>query len=282
MNSKRLQILVLGGRGFLGEAVCHELRNHAVFTFGNSAEETNHFQGNILSLTDLKRAMTGKDYVINLVGLSPLRKPHSTSYEEIHVQGVKNVLLAWEDAKFKRLIHISALGADKESHIAYLRTKGESEELILNSGISTTVFCPSFIFDRDNELIKYARRFAYSLMFPNIPAKIQPIFRGDMAKLIKLAVEEAIMERRIEVAGPEVMTVFALAKRVFRKKGMPCIPIPLFFLKPGMKLAAFFSMFGLSNDQISMLYTNSITDSNSAAKYTGLTRFDDWLKVASF
>jgi len=279
MNNNKLQILVLGGRGFLGKAACHELRDHDVFTFGRGAEK-NHVQGNILSLNDLKAAIANKDYLINLVGLSPLKKPTSATYEEIHVLGVKNLLLACKDAKLRKLIHISALGANKASDIEYLKTKGISEDLILESDISATIFCPSFIFDKDNELIKYSSKFAYGIMFPDIPAKIQPIFRGDMAKLVSLAIEGIITEKRIEVAGPEVMTVFSLASKVFNKKGMPCIPISLYFLIPGMRIAAFFNMFGLSEDQIRMLYTDSITDSNGAGKYISLTRFDDWLKNA--
>ncbi|MFC1713322.1 NAD-dependent epimerase/dehydratase family protein [Candidatus Poribacteria bacterium] len=281
INIDKLRILVLGGRGFLGEAVCHELREHELFTFGRSPGETNHFQGDIRSLDNLKNAMTDKDCVINLIALTPLRNPRGVSYEEIHVQGVENILLACEEIVIRKLIHVSGLGADKNSKIEYKRTKAEAERLILQSGVPSTVFCPSLIFDRGNELVEQARKLAYGLTFPYIPARIQPIFRGDMAKLIGLAVEGAITETRIEVAGPEIMTIFEFARKIFHSKGLPCFPIPLFLLKPGMRLAAFLNLFGLSKDQISSLYSDSITYSNGAENYIQLTSVDGWLGNAS-
>ena len=279
-NIDKLRILVLGGKGFLGEAVCHELKEHEVFTFGRSPGGKNHFQGDLRSLDDLKNAMTDKDYVINLIGLTPLRKPRGVSYAEAHVQGLENILLVCKEIGVRKLIHIGGLGADKNSSIEYLRTKAEAERLILQSDVPATVFCPSVIFDSGNELVEQARKFAYGLLFPHIPARIQPIFRGDMAKLIRLAVESIITERRIEVAGPEIMTVFEFARKIFHSKGLPCLPIPLFLLKPGMQLVAFFNLFGLGKDQISSLYSDSITHSNGAEKYIQLTSFDDWLENA--
>ena len=279
-NIDKLRILVLGGSGFLGEAVCHELTESNIFTFGRRPGETNHFQGDIRSLDDLKNAMTDNDCVINLIALTPLRKPRGVSYEEIHVQGVENILLACKEMEVRKLIHIGGLGADKKSNIEYLRTKAEAEELILQSDIPATVFCPSLIFDRGNELVEQARKFAYSLMFPHIPARVQPIFRGDMAKLIRLAVEGVITEKRIEVAGPEIMTVFGFAKKIFHRRGMPYFPIPLFLLKSGMRLATLFNLFELSKDQISSLYSDSITHSNGAEDYIQLTSVDDWLENA--
>ena len=280
MDIDILRILVLGGRGFLGQAVCHELKEHEVFTFGRSPGGANHFQGDLRSLDDVKTAMTDKDCAINLIALTPLRSPRGVTYEEIHVQGVENILLACEEMGVRKLIHIGGIGADIESETEYLRTKAEAERLILQSDVPTTVFCPSLIFDRGNELVEQARKFAYGLTFPHIPARIQPIFRGDMGKLIKLAVEGVIEEGCIEVAGPEIMTVFEFARKIFHSKGLPCFPIPFFLLKPGMRLATFLNLFGLSKDQISSLYSDSITNSNGAEDYIQLKSVDDWLENA--
>lgn len=277
----KLEILILGGRGFLGAAICRELREHNVFTFDRHPGEAGHFQGSILSVEDLKGAATGRDCVINLVGLTPMKKPRGTSYEEVQVQGVRNILSVCEDLGIKKLVQFSALGASKESQITQLRTKGEAENLILQSGIPATIFCPSFVFDTDNEFVKSVGRSAYGCMFPRIPARMQPIFRGDVVKLVRLAVEGVITENRLEIAGPDVMTIFELARKIHHKKRLPCIPIPLVFLKTGMRLAAFLKLFGLSKDQVNSLHLDNTTDTNAAEKYIELTRFDDWLGTVS-
>jgi len=278
---QQLRILILGGRGFVGRAICNRLKKYSVFTFDTHTGLKNHFQGNINSASDLKKAMNGMDVIINLVGLTPIKKPLQTSYYEIHVQGAKNVVSACKELKIKRLIHMSALGADKNSPIAFLRTKGLGEELVLKLGLNVTVFCPSLIFDKENELVQQLSRTAFTRMFPKIPAQLQPIYRKDIAQLFALAVQGKIKEKKVEVGGPDVMTIFEMAQKIYHKNGYYCLPIPLFFLKFGMKIAAWLHLFGITNDQIRNLYVDNITQSNMAEKYIQLTQFNKWLRKIS-
>ncbi|MCH8873679.1 NAD(P)H-binding protein, partial [candidate division KSB1 bacterium] len=109
------------------------LKNHLIFTFDRHIGRKNHFQGNINSLSDLKKAIRSMDCVINIIGLSPLRKPTGTTYYEAHVRGVKNVLKVCKEFEIKRLVHMSILGANKKSTIEFTRTKGLGEELVMKS-----------------------------------------------------------------------------------------------------------------------------------------------------
>jgi len=278
MTKKKLRVLILGGRGFVGRSVGEQLRNHVVFTFDSHPGGRNHFQGTITSLQDLKTAMRGMDCVINLVGLSPLRKPSQTSYQGVHVKGIQNVLSACKTLKMKRFVHMSALGADVNSSIEFLRTKGVAERLVLKSNIRKTVFCPSIIFDKENELIQQISKMSFTCMFPNITAKIQPVYRNDIAKLFALTVQGKIKEKKIEVGGPESMTIFQMAQKIHRKKGFPCFPIPLFMLKIGMKVASWLHLFGITDDQIKSLSLDNAAKIDIPKKYVSLTNFDVWLK----
>jgi len=88
----------LGGRGFLGKAIAGKLKSKCnVYTFDRKDGPANHIKGTILNKDDLLRAFGGKDIVINLVGLTPLRKPKNTSYEDVHVSGVRNIVEACKD-----------------------------------------------------------------------------------------------------------------------------------------------------------------------------------------
>ena len=276
-KNKKLRILILGGRGFVGNAICSKLKKHLIFTFDRQAGGKNHFQGNINSISDLRKAVRNMDCVINLIGLSPLRKPTGTTYYKVHVDGVKNVLKVCKEFKIKRLVHMSILGANKKSIIEFVRTRGLGEELVMKSRMKSTIFCPSVIYDKENEFVKMARKTAFTLGFPNIPAKIQPVYRQDIAKLFSFAVEEKIKEKKLEIGGPDVMTIFQFAKKIYNRKGFPCIPIPLIFVKTGMKIASWLNLFGITKDQIESLYINNITKSNAAKKYIQLTKFDQWL-----
>lgn len=282
---KYMRVIILGGRGFVGSAICNKLKAYpktSVFTFDRHPGGKNHFQGDILSLSDLKKAMTGMGLVVNLIGLTPVRKPHHTTYEKVHVEGVKNVISTCKALKIKRLIHMSILGADKKSSIEFFRTRGIGEELVFRSSIKTTIFCPSIIYDKENELVRMLSKTAFTRMFLNIPAKIQPVYRQDIAKLYALAIQGIIKEKRIEVGGPDIITIFQMAQKIYRKKGASCVPIPLFLVKPVMKIFTWINLFGMTNDQIKGFYINNITKSKVAEKYIQLTKFDNWLSRVSF
>lgn len=271
------KILVIGGRGFIGKAVCGLLDGEDVYTMDKAEEDGRNFRGSITNKSDLNRAVKGVDCVVNLVGLSPLRKPKGTTYEEIHREGVRNIVGSCKEGGVSRLVHISALGADERSDISFLRTKGEAEAIIRNSGIESVIFRPAIVFDKDNELIKMAADNAKFCVFPNIPAKIQPIFRNDIAKLVVMAARGIVKEGVLEAAGPDVMTIYDMAKKIYRKKGFPCIPLPTSLLLAGMKMAEIFGLFGITEDQIKSVRINSTSGDNPAKKYIELTRFDDWL-----
>jgi uncharacterized protein YbjT (DUF2867 family) len=241
-----MRVIVFGGNGFVGEAVCKELRDYTVVTFGSSHDE------NILT-ADLP--IRKDDIVINLIALTPLKKPKGTTYHEVHVKGLKRILKS--STNVKRFIQMSALGADTNSENEYLRTKGLAEELITQSGLDYTIFRPSLMYDIDNEFINMLRKLAWTRVFPNIKTKMQPVFRGDIAKLIHLAVKGKIHEKIVEVGGPDTFTVFEIAKKIYKRLGKRCFGIPALFV-PKMP--------------------DNMTGSNVAEKYVKLKIFDDWLE----
>ena len=60
-------------------------------------------------------------YVINLVGLLVNKK--NNSFEDVHELGVKNIALTCKNLKIKKFIHVSAIGAQKNSKSEYSKTK---------------------------------------------------------------------------------------------------------------------------------------------------------------
>lgn len=272
------KVLVLGGEGFVGQAVCKVLKKHKVWCFSRSGKGKQHIAGSVSSLSDLERATKGKDVVINLVGLSPLKKPPKGLYEELHVKAVKNIIAACKKNKVKHLIHMGVLGANPRAKTSFLRTRGRGEALVEKSRLKYTVFKPSIIFDKENELLMQLQKSKFTCIFPMIPAQVQPIYRKDVAKLFALAVDGKIREKKLEIAGPERMSLFEMAEKFYRSQGFPCIGIPLSLVKLGMGIASTFSLFGLGEDQIKALTIDNIPKRNKAAKYLKLVSYTDWIE----
>ena len=87
-------------------------------------------------------------------------------------------------------------------------------------------------------------------------------------------------QKKIEVGGPQVLTLFEIAQRVYAKLGRSCLGIPLGLVKPGMRICALLGLFGVGKDQLASLTLDNTTKSRVASKYIELTSFDDWLKRA--
>lgn len=260
-----MKILVLGGRGFVGEKVVEKLaQDYEVTTFDPGEGGANHFRGSVTDLNDVMTAVKNVDVVINLVGVSPLRND-SKLMEELHVKGVENIVKACEAYNIKRLIHFSVVNANKDAPTTFFRTKGLGDEIVFKSKVRTTIFKPSLIFDHDNELIKLINRLAFIPFFPNIKNKVQPIYRGDVAELVKLAAEDKIDEEVLEIAGPEVFTLFEMAKIIHESKKIPCWPLPSFIAFPWRRL-----------------FVNWVAENNKASKYLSeLKSFKEWVESSS-
>lgn len=274
------RMIIFGGNGFVGRAVCKSLKgDFSVFTFDRSSSSKNNIKGNILNKENVNSAIKEKDIVINLIGLTPLRRPKCTTYHKIHVEGLKNIIEVCKKKNVRKLIHMSALGANKNSDNEYLKTKGIAEELIGNSKLDYIIFKPSLIYDKENEFIQTLQKLAWTRSFPKIPAKMQPIFRQDIAKLFHLAAKGIIKEKKVDVGGPDKMSLFEIAQKLYKKLGYSCFGIPLFLAKLGMSFAILFRLFGLGKDQLGNLTLDNTTNSKIAEKYIKLTKFNEWLAV---
>lgn len=273
-------ICVIGGRGFVGSAITERLRerDHHVVTMDPNIGGNDHISHSILA-DDLDEQLDGYDAVVNLVGLSPMNPPRGSGYRDIHVAGTENVVGACETNDIGTLVHMSALGADPDSDIEFLETKGLGEEAVLAADIDTTVvFKPSVIFDEGNELVRYAQLFARTRMFPNMTTPVQPIYRGDVADLFVQAIEGDIDQDVMEIGGPDTMTMFDLVKQVYNANGYRCYPLPIIpFMKLGLHVMEYVPFAPWGKDQVRFLDFDNTVAENDAPAHVDLTRFEDWL-----
>jgi uncharacterized protein YbjT (DUF2867 family) len=85
----------------------------------------------------LESALQGASAVIHLPGIL-IERPDST-YEQANVSPVRSVIEAAKRTAVKKLILVSATGADEMSSNRYYRSKGQAEALVRASGICHAV-----------------------------------------------------------------------------------------------------------------------------------------------
>lgn len=275
-----MDVAVFGGRGFVGEAVTRAIgQEHSVTTVDPAQGGPAHTTADILDDAAVHEAVAGADAVVNLVGLSPLQEPRGVTYEALHVDGAEHVVAACEAHDVDRLVHMSALGADPTADMAFLRTKGEGEQVVLDADLPVSIVRPSLIFDHGNELVETAKRLAPLRMFPRIPTRVQPIYRGDIAELFAMAVDGELDTSIVSVGGPDAMTIYTLVKKIFRWNGCRCLPLPVTgAMRLGLQVADVVPFMPVGADQARFLRFDNTVDENDAERYLPvLTGVDDWL-----
>src|SRR3979490_562827 len=146
-------IAVLGGTGFLGPRLVARLIKDGRRVTVLSRDREQHkdllvLPGLTLQNCDvyeeaqLSEHFRGKDVVVNLVGILNERGFGGGGFRRAHTQLTPAALQAWRCAGVPRLLHASPLKASTDAPSYYLRSKGEAEKLIRDSGanLDWTIF----------------------------------------------------------------------------------------------------------------------------------------------
>jgi NADH dehydrogenase len=218
------KVLVLGGSGFIGRHLVAQLarREMRVSVPSRRRERAKHLillptvdvvQADIFDPATLERLVLGQDAVINLVGIL-----HG-DFARAHVELPQAVVAACRAAGVRRLLHMSALGADVNGPSQYQRTKGQGERTVLDAkDLEVTVFRPSVVFgpeDRFLNTFAAMARFMPALAVPCPQARFQPVYVGDVASVMARSLEDTAAHGQVyELGGPRQYALKELVQLV--------------------------------------------------------------------
>lgn len=238
-------ILILGGSGFVGSALCEALlRRHGPSTVLRvPSRRPDRVKGRIGTLPSvellaadvhdearLARLMQGCQAVIHLVAILHGRP---ADFQRVHVELPAKVARAARAAGVGRVLHVSALGvaADAPSH--YLRSKAAGEAALREAGApGLTILRPSVIFgagDRFLNTFAALQTLAPLLPLAGARAQFQPVWVQDVAEaLVRCLDDGGTAGETIEAAGPRVWTLAELVRLAGRLAGVPrpVLPVP--------------------------------------------------------
>ena len=215
-------VTVFGGSGFLGRHIVRLLakKGFRIRVACRRPDLAGHLQplGNVGQITAIQanlryrdsvdRAVVGADYVVNCVGI--LFESGRNTFDAVQAFGAKAIAEAAK-AQGAKLVHVSAIGADKDSAADYARTKAIAEEAVLKAVKDAVILRPSIIFGpEDGFFNKFAEM---SRLAPALPlvggghTKFQPVYVADVAEaVVKGVVGELEGGKIYELGGPEVLS----------------------------------------------------------------------------
>lgn len=324
-----MNVLVVGGTGFVGTHLCRELaeRGHHVTALSRSPDgadlppEVDRVAGEATAYDSIEGAFEGQDAVVFLVALSPLFKPKG-GYErhfDVHLGGTENAVRAAEEHGVEKYVQMSALGADPNADTAYIRSKGEADRVVRESGLDWTIFQPSVIFGEGDEFVGFTKQLAPPYFTP-LPgggkSKFQPIWVGDIVEMLAMAIEGTDPEEEVEaddeadaptpatrrvggdedstdphvgqvyeIGGPDVWTLAEVARLAHAADGKPVnvYSIPMSLAGVGLKLLGNVPGAPLGGDQYRSLQFDNVTDDNAVDVFgfeeSDLTTLPEYLGV---
>ncbi len=256
-------ILVTGGTGFVGREVVRQLAEtgHSVRLLVRNPDRARELfpstscelvQGDILDKSSLETAMRGVRAVIHLVGI--ISECGGSSYQQIHVEGTRNVIDAAKSAGVKRYLHMSAIGTRPHAPAPYHQTKWQAEEIVRSSGLAWTIIRPSIIYgpkDHFTTLISLLLHFPFNLLTlfalpcPNDgETQLQPVPVGDVARsFIRALSNQAAVGKTYELGGETITysdMVIAIARAAGQNPKLVDATLPVsLFLAPLLLLRGY-------------------------------------------
>lgn len=244
LSMKSSDVLVLGGSGFVGRHVCEHLvrAGHRLTVATRRASHAAAVQtlpgltvreADVHDEASLARLVTGHDAVVNLIAIL---HGNEARFERVHVQLPARIARAMQAAGVKRLVHVSALGANAQGPSMYQRSKARGEAVLQAAGLELTLLRPSVIFGAEDKFLNLFA--ALQKVFPFMPlagsaTKFQPVWVADVAQAIVACLNDrSTIGQTYEACGPEVFTLGELVQRagqwagVKGGKGRPVIPLP--------------------------------------------------------
>ncbi|MDR6624927.1 complex I NDUFA9 subunit family protein [Caulobacter segnis] len=227
-------------------------------------------QANVRVPSSVARALDGAEACVNLVGV--LWESGRQKFQSIHAMGARNVAEAAAKAGLKRLVHVSAIGANVDAAAKYARSKGEGEAAVRAAFPGATIVRPSIVFGPEDDFFnRFAQMAALAPVLPLVggDTRFQPVFVGDVAAVIANAVASpAAVGVTYELGGPTVYTMREILELILTETGRdrPLLPVP-------WPLARLIGSLGdlqasilplappLTTDQVEMLKSDNVAES---------------------
>lgn len=273
--AEKKTITVFGGTGFIGRNLIGKIakkgfkivvptRNpylHGYLKPMGDPGQIEVLKFNPFDFSNLDEFIKSSEIVINCIGV--LYEKKNQKFDHIHHLFPKFLSSILDKEITKKFIHISALGANKNSNSLYIKSKFQGEEAVINNFKNSIIFRPSIVFGTNDSFFNLFNKLINIL--PIIPlagskTKFQPCYVGDVTDAIIKIIEQVNLNSIYELGGPKIYTFKELIETllVSLKKKRLIVELPDFAARVQAKVMQLLPNPLLTEDQLEILKSDNV------------------------
>lgn len=272
-----MNILLTGASGFIGSHLVQALSNagHSVTICVRNTKSAQHRwpEINIVQAdftldhdeTDWIARLNNIDVVINAVGI--IRETGKQTFAALHTKAPCALFSASQKAGVKRVIQISALGADETAFSQYHLSKRAADEYLMSQDMDWAIVMPSIVYGPGAKSMTLFKAIASLPIIPLVDSgdqPVQPIHIDDLSRgVLQLIEKESPNKLRIDMVGPKPITMKEIYTQLRSWLGMGkarFISVPYQMALLGGRIGGFLGKTPITREAIQMLRKGNTGD----------------------
>lgn len=266
-----MNILLAGATGFIGShlAIALDAAGHRI----KPASRRNGFDfGRMLAPADWLPHLEDVDAVINCVGI--IGEAGGQRFDALHRLAPSALFRACSQAGVRRVLQISALGADETAFSTYHLSKRAADDCLRSLDLDWFVLRPSLVYGPGGKSTALFMRLAALPLIPVIGdgrQKLQPVHIGDVVDTTLRCLQSTQTRLTLDIVGCETFTFAEWLQAMRLAQGLPpaqMLRIPLALAMAGAWLGRCLNPI-LRPENVRMLQKGYWADVQPLARFLG-------------
>jgi uncharacterized protein YbjT (DUF2867 family) len=222
-----MRMAITGATGFVGGHLARQLAadGHEIVMIARqmrsaetpAAAVATFFPSDLSDPAVLTEAFANCDAVAHCAGIN--RELGRQTYQRVHIDGTRNVVLAARQAGVRRIVLMSFLRARPDCGSSYHESKWQAEEIVRQSGIDFTIIRAGVVYGRGDHMLDHLSHALHTFpIFALVGFRerlIRPLAIDDLVIVLEAAVVgRHLSHQTVAVTGPEELTLSEAVKRV--------------------------------------------------------------------